>query len=183
MKKRRLALLVTILALGVISGKCPKSSINPNDSTKPIVTIKVRDQDGQFKEMTETSLKMNGSESLKFVCTAEDPEGVKSVRYSYAGAIDTCTVNSTVYNGSFHVEPLPPPAEQVLSGDAQSQVLTKLPLFSNPDLKGPFTCKAGSNGTGLPFGQKISVTCRGTNWSSNNQNSFATKTLIVQLKQ
>jgi hypothetical protein len=181
MKNRRLALLVTILALVGISGKCPKASINPNDSTKPIVTIKVRDTDGQYKEMNETSLKLNGSNSLKFTCIAEDPEGVKSVRYSYSGDIDACTVNGSVYTGSYHIVPLPAPAEQVLSGDAQSEVLTKLPLFSNPDLKGPFSCNVGSVGPGLPFNKHITVDCSGTNWSSNNQNNKATKTLIVNL--
>jgi hypothetical protein len=180
MKSRRLALLVLVLALGAISGKCPKASINPNDSTKPIVTLKVRDKDGQYKEMNEAPLKMD--ESLEFMCIAEDPEGVKSVRYSYSGGINTCTVGSSVFNGSFSVQPLPPPVEQVLSGNPGSEVLIKLPLLSNPDLKGPFTCTAGSNGTGLPIGQKITLHCNGTNWSSNNQNSGATKTLIVNLK-
>lgn len=181
MKNRRWVLFVTILALGTISGKCQKASINPNDSTKPIVTLKVRDDDGQYKEMSETSLKMDGSESLEFMCIAEDPEGVKSVRYAYSGAIDSCTVGSTLHGGSSHIEPLPPPAEQVLSGNEQSEVLTKLSLLSNPDLQGPFTCKAGLNGTGLPWGEHITVNCMGTNWSLNNQNSSATKTLKVNL--
>jgi hypothetical protein len=183
MKSRRLALLVIVLALGAISGKCPKASINPNDSTKPIVTLKVRDKDGQYKEMSEVPLKMDGSESLEFMCIVEDPEGVKSVRYSYSGGIDTCTVGSSVFNGSFSIQPLPPPVEQVLSGNPGSEVLVKLPLLSNPDLKGPFTCQAGSNGTGKPFGQKIALSCNGTNWSSNNQNSGATKVLLINLKQ
>jgi hypothetical protein len=181
MKNRRFVLLVTILAVGALSGNCKKASINPNDSTKPTVSIKVRDKDGQFKEMNNTTLKVDGSESLKFACTAEDPEGVKSARYSYSGNIPQCAVGSTISNGSFHIVPLPAPVEQVLSGDANSEVLTKLPLFSNPDLKGPFHCTVGTNEDGSPRGQNIIVSCHGTNWSSNNQNNSATKTLTVTL--
>lgn len=184
MKNRRLSLLMTILALGVISGQCPKA-INPNDSTKPIVTIKVRDKDGQYvvPKNDETSLRMDGSESLNFMCIAEDPEGVRSVGYSYRGDIGACTIGSSVYTGVFLVEPLPAGNGQDLGGNAQSGVVTILPLISQPDLKGPFICKVPAEKTGLPIGAKITLVCEGGNWSSNKQNSGAAKSLTINLTQ
>jgi hypothetical protein len=182
MKNRSLALFMTILALGVISGQCPKA-INPNDSTKPIVTIKVRDKDGLYKAIDETSLRLDGSESLNFMCIAEDPEGVKSVGYSYRGDIGHCTVGSTFFNGVFVVMPLPAGKGQDLGSNPQSGVVTILPLTSQPDLKGPFKCTVPGEKTGLPLGGTITLVCEGGNWSSNKQNSRAVKSLTINLTQ
>jgi hypothetical protein len=183
MRKGRTTLCVAAAALCLLAAGCKKTKINPNDSTPPTVTIKVRGQNGQYAVADQAPLKLNGSESLEFICQVEDPEGVKFVGYAYSGGINSCTIGSTVFNGNFQVQPLPPPASQSLSGDANQEVVTSLPLLSNPDLQGPFTCNVPANGTGSPFGGKITVTCTGRNWSSNNAVSEAKKTLTVNLQQ
>ena len=182
MRKGRTTLCVAAAALCLLSAGCKKAKINPNDSTTPNVTIKVRGQDGQYAAADQATLKLDGSESLDFICQVEDPEGVKFVGYSYSGGIGACTVGSTVFNGNFQVQPLPPPASQSFSGNANEEVLTSVPLLSNPDLQGPFTCNVPGNGTGTPLGGKITVNCTGRNWSSNNQVSEAKKTLTVNLQ-
>lgn len=162
---------------------CKKAEINPNDSTPPTVTLKVRGQDGQYQATEQTTLKADGSESLEFICQVDDPEGVKFVGYAYTGGTSpTCQIGSTQLTGAFPVSPpLPPPASQTLSGGAGEEVVTSLPLLSNPDPKGPFTCNTGQ-GQGVPKGWQFTVHCTGRNWSSNSQVSEAKKTLAVTLQ-
>jgi len=171
-------LLVSALGIG-----CQKTTINPNDATPPTVEIKVRGADGQYAAASTASLNIESTNTLDAMCTVNDPDGVRSISLNYSGTSDSCTLSGgAIFSGSFAIEGLPASATQVLSGDPNSQVLTSLPLLT--ELKTPISCTVlGSpSQKGLPLGNKVKLTCTGTNWSSSPQNSTATKVLTINLQ-
>jgi hypothetical protein len=172
-------IVLTLIALAaLVAAGCKKSMVNPNDSTPPKVEIQVRTNGGAYTATNEVKLGVN--DSLDIMCVVTDDDGLSSASMDFSGAASTCTVQSSVFNGSFSIQPLPAPMTQPVQPDANGNVLTKLPLLAT--LKGPFTCQVPGNGTGSPFGQTIKVTCTGQNWSSNAQNKTTQKMLKVNLQ-
>ncbi len=169
-----LALVFMSILIAGISTACTKSKINPNDSTPPKVEIKVKGSNGQFEPASTADL----SSTLDLSCVVSDPDGVKSIELKFLGGTSsTCTVGSSVFNGSFPVA-LPADQQQTLQGDASGNVLDTLPLFAT--LTAP-TCHAGTQ-SGKPIGHEITVQCKGMNWSSNAQNNSAKAELKVTVK-
>jgi hypothetical protein len=164
------AILVASLSQG-----CTTVKPNPADSTAPKVELKVKDNNGQWITQSAVSI---SDESLNVECIVSDPEGVRSISLDFSGATsDSCTVGSTVFNGSFHLS-LPAPQTQDLQGNAQGEVLTVLPLFANV---GPFTCTVPGQQppNGRPIGHVVTATCTGKNWSSSAQHQSAQAKLKI----
>jgi hypothetical protein len=178
MNQRKVLLLAALLATCFAVANCTKTQPDPNDSSAPTVVIKIKGNDGQYAPATQVNLSVSGS--LDLMCQVEDPQGVKSIALSYNGIGDACTVDSTPYNGSYPITPLPAPAQQELQGDSSGNVITSVPLFAQ--LKGPFHCNVSSAGQGSPYGQEIKVNCTGKNWSSNNAVNTKQATLTVKLQ-
>jgi hypothetical protein len=168
-----------IAVLGMSIG-CKKNQINTNDSTPPTVEIKVKGADGQYAPASSASLAVSSSDAIDLMCVNSDPDGVSSIALNYSSQSDSCTVDGTIFSGSFPIAGVPSAAVQNLSGDPQGQVITSVPLLAT--VKAPLTCSVfGQNKTGFPFGSKVTATCTGKNWSSNNQVSTAMKTLTINL--
>lgn len=161
-------------ALAVTTG-CDKVTKDVNDKTPPQVEIKIRNADGQYVAADKVNLSLSGS--LDISCVVSDSGGVQSATLSYFGGIDTCTVGSSVFSGSFYIQPLPDVLSQTLQADSQGKVLDRLPLLST--LKGPFECSVPGQGKGAPYGQSIKVVCQGRNWSNDAQSQSAQKVLEV----
>ncbi len=160
------------IALTVSFG-CNKSKIDPNDSSPPTVQIKVKNSSGQYEVATKTATL---GDRLDLTCVVSDPQGVKSLDLTFSETpANECTVGSTLNNGSFWI-PLPANQSQTLQGDSSGNVIDTLPMFAT--INGA-TCTV-NNQTGVPHGFVITVTCKGTNWSSNSQNNSATAKLTVE---
>jgi hypothetical protein len=156
---------------------CTTVKPNPADSTPPKVEFRVK-TGTQWEAKTAVNI---GDEALNVECIVTDPEGVRSIALDFSGATsDSCTVGSSVFNGSFHLS-LPASQTQDLQGNAQGQVLTVLPMFATV---GPFTCTVSGQQppTGRPIGHVVTATCTGKNWSSNPQHQSAKATLKITVQ-
>jgi len=169
-----LTITSAILAASLFQG-CKTVKPNPADSTPPKVELKVKDNNGQWVTQSTASI---SAEALNVECIVSDPDGVRSISLTFSGATsDSCTVGSSVFNGSFHLS-LPAPQTQDLQGNAQGEVLTVLPLFANV---GPFTCTVPGQQppNGRPLGHVVTATCVGKNWSSSAQHQSAQAQLKI----
>jgi hypothetical protein len=169
---------VVLAAMIAALPACTLVSKDLNDTSPPEVVIKVRGSDGQYAPATETKLSVTGS--LDLVCVVSDPGGVSMIDVTFSGATDSCTTGTGgVYSGSFSITPLPAELKQTLQGNASGQVLSSLPIFAT--LAGPFMCSIPGVGKGFPYGDTITVSCVGENWSQNPQKKSAKKSLAVKL--
>lgn len=159
---------------------CKKVVKNPADPSVPSVVIKVKGADGQYAPATQATMSAASAGALELMCIVEDPQGVKSITVNFDGQSDGCNVEGAVYNGNFDVTPVPDNLHQSLTGDANDQVITKLPMLAT--ITGPFKCQPLGGDQGIPYGGTITVKCTGANWSSNPANDTADTTLTIKLQ-
>jgi hypothetical protein len=184
MNKKIFCLFLSILLLAVFSSACDENvAINKNDSSLPTIELMVKDGTGKFIEAEDPVFVdpvLGNLETLTFACIATDPHGIKSVELSYSPEYAKyCLVNGVHYSNYFFKLIGLPPAESLYQELAEaSTVPTKLPLYIN---FGPLTCDAGAEGIGVPYKGDISVTCKGKNWATNQQN-WNEKTISVKFK-
>jgi hypothetical protein len=153
---------------------------NTNDTTPPQVEIKVKGADGQYAPASTTSLSAAGAGQADWMCIVSDADGVHSGVINYAGSLDGCTIQSTVFDCTASYQPQPQSVFQKYDPDANGQVPDTLLLLATT--KGPFTCSCPGQGTGVPFGRHVTATCSGANWSSDPSKSTASKTLTIELQ-
>ena len=176
----RTASRVVLTALIALATACASSKVpkDLNDTSPPDVVIKVRGANGQYASATETTLSVAGN--LDLMCIASDSGGISKIDVTFSGATDHCTTSDGgVYSGVFTITPLPAELLQTLQGDASGKVLSSLPMLAT--LAGPFACSIPSVGKGIPYGDTITVTCTGWNWSQNVQKKSTTRSLAVKL--
>ena len=178
--KITLTLTACLAALTLATG-CKKNQKNPNDSTPPTVEIKVKGGNGQYAPAATASLATASTDRVDLMCVNSDPEGVSSISLNFSNHSDSCTTDGgAIFSGSFSILGVPSAETQDLQPDAQGQVLTTIPLLAT--VKAPLTCSVpGQPGKAFPYGAKVTVTCTGKNWSSNNQVSTTVKTLTIDL--
>jgi hypothetical protein len=170
----------TLLVIGAVLG-CNKVVKNTSDKSPPQVEIKVRGPDGQYVPASSAKLSASGAGQLDWMCIVSDANGVMSASISYAGSLDGCTIQSAVWDCVAGYQAHPQDLFQKLQGDANGQVLDKLPLLAT--VKGPFTCTCpGQSGTGVPFGRTLKATCTGANWSSDPSKATTKKVLTIELQ-
>jgi hypothetical protein len=181
----RSALLAAIAV--VAAGGCKKVVKNPQDSSLPKVEIKVRGADGQYAVASTATMKAGQAGTLELMCVVSDPDGVKSIQLNFTKATDSCNLDGQIGTGSFPLEPVPDDMHQSLQGDASDQVITTVPLLAT--LTGPFSCTVPSppappesDGQGVPYGGELTVTCYGSNWSSDAAKDSESAKLVVTLE-
>lgn len=167
------------ITAAILASGCTKVVKDTSPASAPVVEIKVKGADGQYQPATTATMAAASAGQLDFVCIVRDSEGVRSLAINYSGAADGCNLDGAVYSGVFTVTPLPAPAFQELSGDADGKVLQDLPIWAS--LKGPFSCTVNGQ-AGVPYEEEIKVNCTGSNWSATNSNKSTTKTLTVKLQ-
>lgn len=159
---------------------CPKAVVNPGDVSLPSVELKVRGPDGQYQPASTWSLHAGGGDQADLMCVVRDPNGVKQIRLDFTSTVPHCTSPSgAVWDGAFPVTPVPSEQVQTLQADGSGQVLTSLPLLAT--VAGPFSCAVPGNGSGAPYGDTISVTCTGLNWSAKPADASATANLAITI--
>lgn len=181
---RSFAIALMATASVTLLAGCKKSGINPNDSTKPTAELLVKDASGQYVAQQNVSMSPSSGQ-VDFICKINDPEGVQSVKISYVGSTKSCVFNGDQPQSgpTVPIKGLPAEAKQVLQGDSQGKVLTSLSLLST--LKAPLTCDSVGfpKQTGFPgSGEKVTIFCAGTNWSSNPNNNGVGTSLDITLK-
>ncbi|MEI9928186.1 MAG: hypothetical protein WDN44_11430 [Sphingomonas sp.] len=137
--------------------------------------------DGQYATAQTASMNPTSGQ-IDLLCIITDDDGVKSASVSYSGASPSCVYGDSFDNGSFSVEGLPKDLSQTLQGD-EGKVITKLPILAT--LKGPLSCKSFGfpKKTGVPGnGAKVTVSCGGTNWSSDPAKNGVATSLAVTLQ-
>ncbi|BAZ48474.1 hypothetical protein NIES4103_10820 [Nostoc sp. NIES-4103] len=170
----------------------PPPVISPNDPTiptgeklptinfTPFIKLEVRNADGKFVPATPSLLKLNSyNGSLNLKATISDFKGISYGRIAFFGTSDSCSVGSTIYNGSYPILNLPAGDEKTYQS---SEPLNKN-LSLSVNLKGPLECKVLGNPTltGLPRGAKVLVQVTGKNWSSSPEKSTSIKQFYVSL--
>jgi len=176
----RTASRVLLAALIAVATGCASAKVakDLNDTTPPDVVIKVRGTNGQYAAATDATLSVTGN--LDLMCIASDMGGISKIDLTFSGAADHCTTgDGGIYNGVFTITPLPNALQQTLQGDASGKVLSSLPMLAT--LAGPFACSIPGVGKGIPYGDTITVTCTGSNWSQNAQKKSTTQKLNVKL--
>ncbi len=183
-KRHGLIKIVTLpIALCLLlMGGCETVPIDPSDSSKPTVTIKVNGPSGYQPQTSVTYGNNTAQAPLEMMCIVEDPQGVKSLELKVSDqTVSTAYCGGSIYPGNFFVDNLPAPIADTLSGSS-GEVPTKLaailkisgilPLATNPP---------GVSGTCYPANNTfIMVQCKGGNWSSNAGTSTASKNLQVK---
>ncbi len=138
--------------------------------------------DGQYAPAATATMNPTSGQ-VDLICTIADNDGVKSVSVSYSGSSNGCVFGDQPGgNQNTPVIGLPADAKQTLQGD-NGKVLTKLPILST--LKGPLTCEGFGfpKKVGVPSsGTKITVSCSGSNWSSDPSKNGAATSLTVTLQ-
>ncbi len=167
------------LLLATLPGCVSNGEIDPNDDSPPVIDIMFRDGNGQYVSAPEADLGV--MDSLDIMCVFKDPQGLKSSGVSCSGTSDSCTVASTVINGSYAIKTMPGPFQDTYP--SSGALVTKAPVFI--DLDGPFKCKifgqVNGQSDGYPYGAEIKVTATAENWSSNNAAKSAKAVLVVKL--
>lgn len=159
---------------------CPKTVANPGDVSLPSVELKVRGADGQYQAASSWSLNAAGGDRADLMCVVRDPDGVKQIRLDFTSMVPHCTTHGgAVYDGTFPVSPVPSEEVQTLQADGSGQVLTSLPLLAT--VAGPFSCDVPGNGSGAPYGDTITVTCTGLNWSAKPADATAKANLAITI--
>ncbi len=168
-----------VLSGGLLATGCEKVAIDPADASKPVVEVLVKQGDGQYAVANQTTLTSGGQ--AKVLCRVRDPQGVKQARLSFqGGSSGSCTVGSSVFNGSFPLQP-PPPSPMVQNiGGADGKAPTTVPLFA--DVADAKCTVFGQPQPGRPLGHVIVAKCEGTNWSSNPANQSASAQLQIQVQ-
>jgi len=172
--------IMAVLFLFVVSG-CTTVPINPNDSSPPKVSIKVKGPNG-YQEQTSIDYVNNPQQYVEIICAVEDPQGVKSLNlYFSKSTVNVAYCGGVSYSGTFHVDNLPSALQDTLSGSSGS-VPTKLPVFMQVSGVLPIVEKpAGPNTTCYPGNnQGVILKCVGENWSSNAGASTTTKSLEIK---
>lgn len=170
------------MALGLLlMAGCDTVPIDPRDSSKPTVTIKVNGPNG-FQPQTSVN-HGNSTEQLpiEIMCIVEDSQGVKSLKLKVSDdTVSTAFCGGGLYNGSFLVDNLPAPIADTLSGSS-GKVPTKLSaILEIPGILSLATSPPGEAGPCYPANNtSITVQCTGGNWSSNLGTATALKSLQV----
>jgi hypothetical protein len=175
-----------LIALAAAAAACQGVPIDPNDGSKPTVTLKVKGADGQWTEQTAvTHSNSTAQDPIEILCVVEDPQGVKSIDLRVSD--DTVTAaycgGTAVSPGSYQVDDLPEPLSDTLTGSS-GRVPTKLAaILTIPGILALKTIPIGQTGPCYPAnGTYITVRGRGGNWSSDPAQSSATDTLQVNFK-
>ena len=168
--------ILAVVTVAALLASCGGGEKNPNDKSKPTVEIKVRQPSGEYAQANEASLAKSGG-SLQLMCVVSDPEGISGWSLEYqVGNATACIVNGALNSGSFLPQGEPTDKSQTFN----SGNLTLIPVFDTIDT--PLSCKTGPSGDpGVASDYNVTVTFKGSNWSSDPANKTNSAVLKVHV--
>jgi len=175
------AFIITAVLPFIFMVACDKVPIDTNDSTNPIVRIKVYGQDG-YKEQSIVEHHNNTSQPpIKIMATVDDPQGVKSIELRFLKtSVGTAYCGGAIASGVFYVDGLPP-QQKATATVTSGKVTTKLFLMMEIPQILKLSSDPVSPGPCYPAnGESIKLRCIGENWSSISGKKTTTKYLEIK---